>query len=67
MLFETGESLAHLYQSTAWFADGTFSTASKLFKQLFTLYFLKDFKAFLAVFGILANKKQKIFFKIFEV
>jgi hypothetical protein len=67
MVFGTGEFLSYLEQSSAWFADGTFRTAPKHFAQLFTIHFLKNFKAFPAVFGLLPNKKQETYVKLLEV
>ena len=53
-----------------WYADGTFDTAPKLFKQLFTLNVIVKGKNLPMLYALLQNKQEKtyeeLFLKIFE-
>jgi hypothetical protein len=68
MIFATKDFLGYLSSSKTWFIDGTFKTAHQLFQQLFTItiHFLRNSKAYPAVFALLSNKLQSTYVEMLQ-
>jgi hypothetical protein len=66
MIFATKEFLGYLLSSNTRFADGTFKTAPQLFQQLFTIHFLRNSKAYPAVYALLSNKLESTYVEMLQ-
>ena len=55
-----------LNQVPHWYVDGTFDTAPRLFKQLFTLNIIMKGKNLPMLYCLLQNKQQKTYVEMFH-
>ena len=65
LVFATKESLSVMSSCDQWFVDGTFGTAPKHFKQLFTIRVKLSNCSITCVYALLPNKKQETYEEFF--
>ena len=66
LVFGTEEGLRHLSRSPTWFMDGTFSSAPRLFKQLFIIRAPIGDSAITCVYSFLSSKTQEAYEELFH-
>jgi len=66
LIFATRTNLQRLSQSQHWFADGTFKSCPKLFKQLYTIHCVQHQTVLPSVFILMTNRRKATYQRIFE-
>lgn len=66
LIFSTAQNLTLLQRHQDWFADGTFSTAPHLFKQLYTIHVVMFETVVPVVYALLPNKTRETYVKLLQ-
>jgi hypothetical protein len=61
LLFSTEENLQKMSECDHWYADGTFSYAPSIFKQLYTIHGIQCSNVLPSVYALLPIKKKNIY------
>ncbi len=67
LLFSTKKNLKLLSENLDWLGDGTFKILPLIFFQLYTILVVINNFIIPLAFGLLPNKKQKIYEKVFSM
>lgn len=66
LLFSTEENLQKMSECDHWYADGTFSCAPSIFKQLYTIHGIQSSNVLPSVYALLPNKKKKTYIRLLQ-
>ena len=66
VVYATDDALRHLTQSSEWFMDGTFTTAPKLFEQLYVIRAPLAETSITCVYAFLSGKSQAVYEELFR-
>lgn len=66
LLFSTEENLQKMSECDHWYADGTFSCAPSIFKQLYTIHGIQCSNVLPSVYALLPNKKKKTYIRLLQ-